>query len=407
MIEITLGVGLFTGIIMTLVLVILAARSRMVATGEAGITLNDGRRIATPVGSSLLEALSDAGIFLPSACGGGGTCGLCRITVQEGGGAALPTETAGLTRGQAAQGLRLACQVMVKRDLRVEVPAETFGVRHWRCRVRSNRAVATLIKELVLDLPEGEPMEARAGAFVQVTCPPFHVKFAEFDIDPAFRDVWDRLGLWRLEAGTSVPVTRAYSMANHPGEKGIVMLNVRIAIPPPGAPAAVPPGILSSYLYSLRPGDEVTVSGPFGHFFATETDREMVFVGGGAGMAPMRAHIFDQLERAKTGRKITFWYGARSRRELFYAEDFDRLQGAHENFRWFVALSEPQPGDDWAGPSGFIHEVLYENYLKDHPAPEDCEYYLCGPTLMIEAVTVMLDSLGVEPESILFDDFGG
>jgi Na+-transporting NADH:ubiquinone oxidoreductase subunit F len=407
MIEIALGIGLFTGIVMSLVGVILAARSRMVATGEAGIALNDGRRVATPVGASLLEALSDAGIVLPSACGGVGTCGLCRITVLEGGGAPLPTETAGLTRGQAAQGLRLACQVMVKRDLRVEVPAEAFGVRHWRCRVRSNRAVATLIKELVLDLPEGEPMEARAGAFIQVTCPPFHARFAEFDIDPAFRDVWDRLDLWRLEAGTSVPVTRAYSMANHPGEKGIVMLNVRIAIPPPGAPAAVPPGIMSSYLYSLRPGDEVAVSGPFGHFFATKTDREMVFVGGGAGMAPMRAHIFDQLESARTGRKITFWYGARSRRELFYAEDFDRLQAAHENFRWFVALSEPQAEDDWQGHEGFIHEVLYEHYLKDHPAPEDCEYYLCGPAVMIEAVTAMLDGLGVEPESILFDDFGG
>jgi Na+-transporting NADH:ubiquinone oxidoreductase subunit F len=407
MIEIALGIGLFTGIVMALVLVILVARARMVPTGEAGITLNDGRRVATPVGRSLLDALSDAGIFLPSACGAAGTCGLCRITILEGGGAPLPTETARLTRAEAARGLRLACQVMVKGDLRVEVPAEAFGVRHWRCRVRSNRAVATLIKELVLELPAGEPMAFRAGAFVQVTCPAFRARFADFDIDPAFRDVWDRLDLWRLEAGTAVPVTRAYSMANHPGETGIVMLDVRIAIPPPGAPPAVPPGIVSSYLFSLKPGDEVAVSGPFGHFFARETDREMVFVGGGAGMAPMRAHIFDQLERAKTGRKITFWYGARSRRELFYAEDFDRLQAAHENFRWVVALSEPQPDDDWRGPSGFIHEVLYETYLKDHPAPEDCEYYLCGPTVMLKAVTTMLDGLGVEPESILFDDFGG
>jgi Na+-transporting NADH:ubiquinone oxidoreductase subunit F len=407
MIEIALGIGLFTGIVMALVLVILVARARMVPTGEAGITLNDGRRVATPVGRSLLDALSDAGIFLPSACGAAGTCGLCRITILEGGGAPLPTETARLTRAEAARGLRLACQVMVKGDLRVEVPAEAFGVRHWRCRVRSNRAVATLIKELVLELPAGEPMAFRAGAFVQVTCPAFRARFADFDIDPAFRDVWDRLDLWRLEAGTAVPVTRAYSMANHPGETGIVMLDVRIAIPPPGAPPAVPPGIVSSYLFSLKPGDEVAVSGPFGHFFARETDREMVFVGGGAGMAPMRAHIFDQLERAKTGRKITFWYGARSRRELFYAEDFDRLQAAHENFRWVVALSEPQPDDDWRGPSGFIHEVLYETYLKNHPAPEDCEYYLCGPTVMLKAVTTMLDGLGVEPESILFDDFGG
>jgi Na+-transporting NADH:ubiquinone oxidoreductase subunit F len=407
MIAIALGIGLFTGIVMALVLVILVARARMVPTGEAGITLNDGRRVATPVGRSLLDALSDAGIFLPSACGAAGTCGLCRITILEGGGAPLPTETARLTRAEAARGLRLACQVMVKGDLRVEVPAEAFGVRHWRCRVRSNRAVATLIKELVLELPAGEPMAFRAGAFVQVTCPAFRARFADFDIDPAFRDVWDRLDLWRLEAGTAVPVTRAYSMANHPGETGIVMLDVRIAIPPPGAPPAVPPGIVSSYLFSLKPGDEVAVSGPFGHFFARETDREMVFVGGGAGMAPMRAHIFDQLERAKTGRKITFWYGARSRRELFYAEDFDRLQAAHENFRWVVALSEPQPDDDWRGPSGFIHEVLYETYLKNHPAPEDCEYYLCGPTVMLKAVTTMLDGLGVEPESILFDDFGG
>ena len=273
--------------------------------------------------------------------------------------------------------------------------------------MRSNKSVATLIKELVLELPAGEIMDFRAGAFVELHCPPYRASFADFDIDPKFRDVWDAQDLWRYQAGATKPEKRAYSMANYPDEKGVIILDVRVAIPPPGAPESAPPGIVSSYIFGLKPGDAVTVAGPYGHFFARETEAEMVFIGGGAGMAPMRSHILDQLKRRRSTRKITFWYGARSRRELFYVEDFDRLQAEHDNFRWVAALSEPRPEDDWEGPTGFIHEVVYEQYLKDHPEPEACEYYLCGPQIMIKAVLGMLDSLGVEPDSILFDDFGG
>jgi Na+-transporting NADH:ubiquinone oxidoreductase subunit F len=406
-VEIALGVALFTAIVMCLALVILAARSKLMAAGEIAVTVNEDRTLTAPAGERLLGVLADAGIPLPSACGGVGTCGLCRVTVLEGGGAVLPVEAARITRQDAAAGVRLACQVALREDLKVRVPDEVFGVREWHCTVRSNRSVATLIKELVLDLPAGEAMDFRAGAFVELRCPPYRASFADFDIDPRFRDVWDALDLWRYEAGSARPEKRAYSMANYPAEEGVIILDVRIAIPPPGAPEAAPPGIVSSYIFGLKPGDPVTVAGPYGHFFARNTDNEMVFIGGGAGMAPMRAHILDQLERRGSTRKMTFWYGARSRRELFYVEDFDRLQAEHDNFRWVVALSEPRPEDDWRGPAGFIHEVVYESYLKDHPAPEACEYYLCGPQIMIKAVMGMLDSLGVEPERILFDDFGG
>ena len=325
----------------------------------------------------------------------------------EGGGPVLPVETSRIPRREVLSGARLACQVAIKRDLRIALPDEILGVREWSCTVRSNDNVATLIKELVLDLPAGEAMDYRAGAFVQVTAPPHEVRFADFDIAPKFRDVWDGLDLWRLRSAAAAPTNRAYSMASYPGEKGRIILNIRIALPPPGAPEGVPPGILSSYLFSLKPGDPVSVSGPYGHFFAGETEREMVFIGGGVGMAPMRSHILDQLLRLKSTRRITFWYGARSRRELFYVEQFDRLQAEHENFRWVVALSEPKPEDDWRGEVGFIHEVVRESYLADHPAPEDCEYYLCGPPVMLRAVMQMLDSLGVDEDSIFYDDFGG
>ena len=407
MIEIALGVALFTAIVMCLALVILLARAKLMAAGEITVTVNGERTFEAPAGEKLLGVLTDAGIPLPSACGGVGTCGLCRVTVLEGGGAILPVEAERISRQEAAAGDRLACQVTMYEDLNIRVPDEIFGAKLWHCTVRSNKSVATLIKELVLELPAGEVMDFRAGAFVELHCPPYRASFADFDIDPKFRDVWDAQDLWRYEAGTTKPEKRAYSMANYPDEKGVIILDVRVAIPPPGAPESAPPGVVSSYIFGLKPGDAVSVAGPYGHFFARETEAEMVFIGGGAGMAPMRAHILDQLKRRRSTRKITFWYGARSRRELFYVEDFDRLQAEHDNFRWVAALSEPRPEDDWEGPTGFIHEVVYERHLKDHPEPEACEYYLCGPPIMLKAVMGMLDSLGVEPDSILFDDFGG
>ncbi len=407
MIEIVLGVVLFTAIVIALVLVIIGARSRLVATGTVDVVVNDERTIKAPVGSKLLGALSDAHLFVASACGGGGTCAQCRVQVLEGGGAILPTETTHITKREAAHGDRLSCQVTVKQPMRIHVPEEVFGVRKWACTVRSNRNVATFIKELVLELPADEEVPFRAGGYIQIECPPHRVKFSDFEIEERFRGDWDRFNLWKLESRVKEPVTRAYSMANYPLEKDIIMLNVRIATPPPGAPAEVPPGAMSSYIFGLKPGDKTTISGPFGEFYARETENEMVFVGGGAGMAPMRSHIFDQLERIKTRRKMTFWYGARSKREMFYVEDFDRLAKAHNNFEWHVALSDPLPTDDWKGYTGFIHNVLFENYLKDHPAPEDCEYYLCGPPMMNAAVINMLEDLGVERDHILLDDFGG
>lgn len=406
MLVIGLGVALFTAIVLVLVLIILAARSRLVATGQVNIIVNDERTIQSPVGTKLLSALASSKLFVASACGGGGTCGQCRVKVMEGGGAILPTETSHINRRQAAAGERLSCQVAVKQDMRIEVPREVFGIKRWTCGVRSNRSVATFIKELMLELPPGEELHFRAGGYIQIEAPPHVVRYADFDVPPLFRDDWDRFGLFGLVSTVTEPVMRAYSMANYPEEKGVVMLNVRIATPPPRMPD-VPPGKMSSYIFGLKEGDTVTISGPYGEFFAKETDAEMVFIGGGAGMAPMRAHIFDQLSRLKSRRKISFWYGARSRREMFYTEEFDRLAQKHDNFVWHVALSDPLPEDDWTGYTGFIHEVLFENYLKDHPAPEDIEYYLCGPPMMTQAVLRMLADLGVEKENILLDDFGG
>lgn len=406
MTEILLGIVVFTAIVLILVLVILGARAALVPAGEVEILVNDARTISVRPGVRLLEALAGAGVFLASACGGKGTCAQCRVKVLEGGGAIAPAEASHITRREAAAGERLSCQVTVKRNLRVQVPDEAFGVRRWTCTVRSNRSVATYIKELVLDLPAGEVMEFRAGGYVQIECPPHRVRFADLDIGPEFRDDWEHHGLLRLESRVERPVTRVYSMANYPQETGVVMLNVRIATPPPGSPPDTPPGAMSTYLFSLRPGDPVSVFGPYGEFFARDTDREMVFVGGGAGMAPMRSHILDQLRRIGTRRPMTFWYGARSRRELFYEDLFDRLQAEHDNFRWHVALSEPEAGDDWNGPTGFIHSVLYEQHVRDHPAPEECEYYICGPPMMTAAVIGMLEDNGVEHDYILLDDFG-
>jgi len=404
--EIGLGVTLFTAIVIALVFVILAARRRLVASGNVDIVVNGKQTIHAPVGSKLLGALGDAGLFVASACGGGGTCAQCRVKVFEGGGAILPTEESHITRREAAAGERLSCQVTVKQDMRIAVPEEVFGVRKWDCRVRSNRNVATFIKELVLELPEGETVPFRAGGYIQIECPPHRLRYRDFDIDERFRGDWDRYDLWRYESDVRDTVTRAYSMANHPDEADIIMLNVRIATPPPRAPADTPPGIMSSWMFGLKPGDKAIISGPFGEFFARDTDNEMVFVGGGAGMAPMRSHILDQLLRLHSRRKMSFWYGARSLREAFYVDLFDRLAADHDNFTWHLALSEPQPEDQWSGPTGFIHNVLYEHYLKDHPAPEDCEFYMCGPPMMNTAVISMLHDLGVEDDNILLDDFG-
>jgi Na+-transporting NADH:ubiquinone oxidoreductase subunit F len=406
MLEIGLGVVLFTAIVMSLVFIILAARSRLVATGQVNILINDEKTIAAPVGTKLLAALADSKLFVASACGGGGTCGQCKVKVQEGGGVILPTETSHINKREAAAGERLSCQIVVKQDMRIEVPREVFGIKRWKCRVRSNRNVATFIKELVLELPEGEDLNFRAGGYIQIEAPPHGLKYSDFDIADTFREDWERFNLFSLESKVEEPVMRAYSMANYPDEKGMVMLNVRIATPPPRV-SSVPPGIMSSYIFALKPGDYVTISGPYGEFFAKKGDAEMVFIGGGAGMAPMRAHIFDQLKRLGSHRKMSFWYGARSRREMFYHEEFEELAAKHENFSWRIALSDPLPEDDWQGDIGFIHEVLYEQYLRDHPAPEDIEYYICGPPMMTQAVLKMLADLGVEKENILLDDFGG
>ena len=405
--EVALGVGLFTAIILALVFVILVARSKLVSTGLVSIEVNGTRNIRMPVGVKLMNGLADAELFVASACGGGGTCGQCRVRVLSGGGAILPTETSLINKREAADHYRLSCQVTVKQDMAVQVPDEVFGVRRTECRVVSNHNVSSFIKELVLALPEGETLDFRAGGYIQVECTAHKLRYEDFDIDEKFRDEWDRHRMWRYVSNVKQPVARAYSLANFPLENDIVKLNVRIATPPPGSDSSVPPGIVSSYIFGLKPGDNVTIYGPFGDFFAKPTDSEMVFVGGGAGMAPMRAHIFDQLKRLHTNRKMSFWYGARSHKEMFYVEEFDTLAEQHDNFEWHVALSEPLPEDNWDGLTGFIHQVLYNEYLKDHPAPEDCEYYLCGPPMMNAAVIKMLEDLGVMRENIMLDDFGG
>jgi Na+-transporting NADH:ubiquinone oxidoreductase subunit F len=407
MTEIVLGVAMFTAIILALVFVLMAARSKLVATGDVTITVNEDpdKALRVPAGGTLLNKLADNGIFIPSACGGKGACGVCEVIVKSGGGDLLPTETGYISRGEAKRGCRLACQVKVKGDMEIEIAPEVFSVRKWKCRVVSNRNVATFIKELKLALPEGEEVPFRAGGYVQIECPPHHFAFRDFAIEEPFRADWDKFDLWRFKSVCTEPVTRAYSMANYPLEKGILLFTIRIAFPP-GYKEEIPPGIMSSWIFNLKAGDEVTVSGPFGEFFARETEAEMCFVGGGAGMAPMRSHIFDQFHRLHTKRKATYWYGARSLKEAFYQDEFDAIAKAHPNFEWHLALSEPLPEDNWKGYTGFIHQVLLEEYLKNHPAPEDIEYYMCGPGPMTKAVINMLLDLGVERENIMLDDFG-
>ncbi|TDQ40268.1 Na+-transporting NADH:ubiquinone oxidoreductase subunit F [Thiopseudomonas denitrificans] len=404
--EVFLAIGMFTAIVLALVVIILIARAKLVSSGDVSILINDERSVTVPAGGKLLQTLAAQNIFLSSACGGGGTCAQCKCQVFEGGGDMLPAEGSHFTRREANEGWRLSCQVSVKQDMKIQIPEEVFGVKKWECTVGSNPNVATFIKELTLVLPEGEDVNFRAGGYVQLECPPHRVEYKDFDIEEKFHEDWDKFNIWRYVSDVKETTIRAYSMANYPEEKGMVKFNIRIATPPPGRDE-IPPGIMSSYVFSLKEGDKVTVYGPFGDFFAKDTDAEMVFIGGGAGMAPMRSHIFDQLKRLKSKRKISFWYGARSMREAFYVDEYDKLQEENENFQWHLALSDPLPEDNWTGLQGFIHNVLYENYLKDHPAPEDCEFYMCGPPMMNAAVIKMLEDLGVEPENILLDDFGG
>ncbi|MDX7986757.1 NADH:ubiquinone reductase (Na(+)-transporting) subunit F [Xenorhabdus sp. 12] len=405
---IILGVVMFTLIVLVLTAMILFAKSKLVNTGDIKVEVNSDaeKSFSAPAGDKLINVLSNQGIFVSSACGGGGSCGQCRVTIKEGGGDILPTELSHINKREAKEGCRLACQVNVKQDLKIELPEEIFGVKKWECEVISNDNKATFIKELKLKIPEGEVVPFRAGGYIQIECPPHVARYADYDVPEEYREDWDKFNLFRYVSEVKEPTVRAYSMANYPEEHGIIMLNVRIATPPPRNPD-VTPGIMSSYIWSLKAGDKVTISGPFGEFFAKDTDAEMIFIGGGAGMAPMRSHIFDQLNRLNSKRKITFWYGARSKREMFYTEDFDRLAAENENFTWHVALSDALPEDNWDGYTGFIHNVLYENYLKDHPAPEDCEFYMCGPPVMNAAVIKMLKDLGVEDENIMLDDFGG
>ena len=406
MLEILLGIIIFTAFVIALVLIIIGAKSKLVAEGDVEILINDEKKIHVPVGSKLLTALADNGLFVSSACGGGGTCGQCKVKVHSGGGEILATELSHISKREAAHGERLSCQVSVKHNMSIEVEDDVFGVKKWECTVKSNHNVATFIKELVLELPKDEEINYRAGGYIQIECPPYVAKYSDFNIEDKFREDWDKFNLWRYVSTVKEPALRAYSMASYPEEKEI-MLNVRIATPPPGAPDNVPPGVMSSYIFNLKPGDKCIISGPYGEFYAKDTENEMVFIGGGAGMAPMRSHIFDQLRRLKSKRKMSFWYGARSKREMFYVDDFDMLAKENPNFEWHVALSDPLPDDNWTGYTGFIHNVLFEEYIKNHPAAEDCEFYMCGPPMMNSAVIKMLLDNGVEPENIFLDDFGG
>ncbi len=406
-IHIILGVAMFTGIILSLVGVILYARSHLVSSGDVTIGINDdpSKAVVAAAGGKLLNVLADQKIFLSSACGGGGTCAQCKVVCKSGGGDILPTETGHFTKREIRDGWRLSCQMAVKQDMEIEVPEEIFGVENWQCTVRSNENVATFIKELVLELPEGAEVDFKAGGYVQLEIPAYRAEYKNFDIQEEYRGDWDRFHVWDYVSDVKEPTIRAYSMANYPEEKGILKFNIRVASPPPGTD--FPPGKMSSYIFNLKPGDTISVFGPFGEFFPKETEAEMIYIGGGAGMAPLRSHIFDLLKRRKTKRKISYWYGARSKREMFYVEEFDKLAEEFDNFEWHVALSDPLPEDNWDGMTGFIHNVVQNEYLDKHPAPEDCEYYLCGPPIMNECVQTMLDNLGVEKENVLFDDFGG
>ena len=405
--TIFLGVFMFTAVMLALVAIILIAKSKLVASGPVKILINDQKEIEIPAGGKLLGALADNSIFVSSACGGGGTCAQCRVVVHEGGGDILATEKSHISKREACEGHRLSCQVAVKQDMKIEVPPEVFETKKWECTVRSNNNVATFIKELVLELPAGEEVGFKSGGYIQIECPPHVVHYKDFDIEEEYHEDWDKFDVWRYTSTVTEPVIRAYSMANYPGEKGIIMLNVRVASPHPRAPEGTPPGQMSSYIFNLKPGDKVTISGPYGEFFIQDTPAEMVYIGGGAGMAPLRSHIFELFKERQTDRKVSYWYGGRSTRELFYLDEFEELKQNFENFDYHIALSDPVPEDNWTGHEGFIHQVLLDEYLSKHPNPEDVEYYICGPPMMLSAVRNMLDDLGVEPENVMYDDFGG
>jgi Na+-transporting NADH:ubiquinone oxidoreductase subunit F len=408
---ILIATGIFLGVMLLLVFMLLYAKAKLAPSGPVKITINDERELNVNGGSSLLSTLANEKIFLPSACGGGGTCAMCRCQVLEGGGSILPTEVGYFTRKEQQNHWRLGCQVKVREDMKIHVEPEIFGIKKWECEVISNHNVATFIKEFVVRLPEGETLDFKSGGYIQIDVPECEVDYKDIIVEPEYREEWDKFKMWDLKMKNPEPIFRAYSMANHPAEGNIVMLNIRIATPPWDRKAAafmkVNPGICSSFIFSRKPGDKVTVSGPYGEFFIKPTNKEMMFIGGGAGMAPMRSHIFDQFQTRKTNRKATFWYGGRSLRELFYMDHFEKIQKENPNFTFNVALSEPKPEDNWKGYTGFIHQVIMDNYLKAHPEPEEIEYYICGPPMMNDAVIKMLDDYGVPPENVMFDDFGG
>lgn len=404
------SIVIFLVVTLLLVSILLYARKKLMPQGKVNININSEKDLETDPGNTLLSTLSAQKIFIPSACGGGGTCAMCRVQVTEGGGTILPTEKGFFTRKEQMNDWRLACQVKVRNDMDIQVPPEIFGIKKWECEVVSNHNVATFIKEFVVKLPEGETLDFRSGGYIQIDVPKCEIDFKDMDVEEEYRDEWDKFNMWDLKMKSPEPIYRAYSMANHPAEGNIVMLNIRIATPPwdrkKNGFMKVNPGICSSYVFSRKPGDKVTISGPYGEFFIKDTEREMMFIGGGAGMAPMRSHIFDQFDTHHTKRKATFWYGGRSLRELFYMDHFEKIEKTNPNFKFHVALSEPKEEDEWKGHTGFIHQVIYDNYLKQHPEPEEIEYYLCGPPMMNDAVQKMLDDLGVPEEMIALDDFG-
>ena len=407
--QIFLSVAVFSGLVLMLVLILNFAESKLLPQGDVTIEINGDseKNITTRPGSTLLSVLAGQSVFLPSACGGGGTCAMCECQVMEGGGEILPTETGHISRSMAKENWRLACQVKIKDNMKIQVPDEIFSIQKWEATVESNNNVATFIKELVLNLPEGENLKFQAGGYIQIDIPEYHnLSFSDFEIEDEYHPDWDQYKIWDLVANNDEPVFRAYSMANHPAEGNRVMLNVRIATPPPALWNEVPPGLASSYIFNLKPGDKVTISGPYGEFFIKDTEREMVYIGGGAGMAPMRSHLFHLFQTLKTGRKVSFWYGARSVREMFYDEHFKEIENKFPNFSYNVALSEPMEEDNWSGHTGFIHQVLHDEYLKNHEDPTEIEYYMCGPPPMINACDGMLDSLGVDKEMIAYDSFG-
>ena len=409
----TIAISAIVFLLITLVLVIalLYAKTKLVPSGNIKVVVNGEKEFEAPIGGTVLGTLQAQGIYLSSACGGSGSCGQCRCQVEEGGGNILPTEVGFFSRKQIKDHWRLGCQTKVKEDMVIRVPEEVFGVKSWECEVVSNNNVASFIKEFVVKLPEGEKLNFKPGSYAQIVIPKFDIKYSDMDIDDRFKSEWDKFKLWPLTCKNEEETIRAYSMANYPAEGNIITLNVRIATPPFDRStgtwkAGVKPGIASSYIFSLKPGDKVTMSGPYGDFHILETNNEMLYIGGGAGMAPLRAQLLHLFNTVKTGRKVSYWYGARSKNEIFYEEDFRAIEKEFPNFKFHIGLSEPRPEDNWTGPVGFIHQVIYDNYLKDHEAPEDIEYYMCGPGPMSNAVKAMLENLGVAKENILFDDFG-